>query len=163
MFIKSLSLQPDVMIMSTSNASPGDTEAGTSLGYIQQISLKLNKRIIVVHSTEIKSMSVVFKQNISHFKQKHLDLQPDFLKRGRKCILIPNSTSCLSLSFNFPSKNKVCVVKKIHHLLQIVLTCTENFKHVCLYILFPRPSIFFIWSLKNRGIYIMVLQATCVA
>lgn len=142
----------------------GILRQGPAWATYSKISLKQNKRIIVVHPTEIKSMSVVFKQNISHFKQKHLDLQPDSLKRGRKCILIPNSTSCLSLSFNFPSKNKVCVVKKkIHHLLQIVLTCTENFKHVCLYILLPWPSIFFIWSLKKRGIYIAVLQATCVA
>lgn len=34
MFTKSLSLYPDVMTLGMSNASPGDTEAGTSLGYI---------------------------------------------------------------------------------------------------------------------------------
>jgi hypothetical protein len=34
-----------------------------------------------------------------------------FFKEEKKCILILDSISCLSLSFNFTSTNKVCVEK----------------------------------------------------
>jgi hypothetical protein len=73
-------------MISTRNPSPGDTEAEASLGYIWQNMSQTNKRITVVYPMEIKSMSMVLKQSISHFKQKCLVLQPDFFLKKKKNV-----------------------------------------------------------------------------